>query len=144
MVALAIFWSALFCLIFFLLGTAIKLLMAAIKGVFDSILEVGILSAMVATVTLVLYLFYCVAYGVRTSGVVNVIISAVVIVLVITMIFRLVGGIGGPILNMLIFYLGIIKDYIILFLMKVQLLFEMAFYHFLLAILNRVDKRLKR
>lgn len=140
MVALVIFWSSFFCLIFFLLGGIFKGLASAFNALLSSIGLVLTIAFFSGAVAFVLWLLYDIIDGIITSGFLAVLGTIIIFVIVVGLIIGLVGSFGVVLLE-LAAVIGIYILTAVSFVLEgAASLCEKAYGHFLFVITNRLEK----
>ena len=136
MVTLVIFWAALFCVIFFLLGTLFKGLASLFTGFIYSVMDIISIAILAGLGIVVLFTLYAIAQGIRTSGLGKVIGSMVILVIEFGIIGGLLGRLGAILLELAEFIITIVSAVF----EGAAAFCEKAYAHFLLVIIKRVDK----
>lgn len=140
MVTFVIFWAALFCVIFFLLGTFFKVLASLFSGFISSVLPLISMVFLTGCGIVALIAMYLIALGIRDSGLGEVIVAIVIFFIVICIIVGLAGELGVTLINLATLVAeGAIKV-ISNVLEGAAGICEAACLHFLLIIKNRLDK----
>lgn len=140
MVTFVIFWAALFCVIFFLLGTLFKGLASLFTGFINSVMEVIAIAILAGLGIVVLFALYAIASGIRTAGLGEVIETIVILVIVLGIIGGLLGGLGAALLELATAVVGFVITVVSVVLEGAAAFCEKAYAHFLLVIIKRVDK----
>ncbi len=140
MVAFIVFWCALFCVIFFLLGTVFKGLSSLFTGAITSSVSVIAIAVLTALGVIALYAIYGIASGIRISGFGHVLGMLVMLVIEIGIIVALVGGVGAWVFEIVVAVLEFVIDLISTVLEAAAAFCEKAYVHFLMAIIKRLDK----
>ena len=136
MVTLVIFWAALFCVIFFLLGTLFKGLASLFTGFIYSVMDIISIAILAGLGIVVLFNLYAIAQGIRTSGLGKVIVYIVILVIELGIIGGLLGRLGAILLELAEFIITIVSAVF----EGAAAFCEKAYAHFLLVIIKRVDK----
>ncbi len=140
MVAFVIFWAALFCVIFFLLGTLFKGLASLFTGFITSAIYVISFAILAGLGVAALFAIYAIANGIRTSGIGEVIGTIVILVIVIGIIGGLLGELGAALLELATAVVEIVITVVSVVLEGAAEICEKAYAHFLMAIIKRLDK----
>ncbi len=140
MVAFVIFWAALFCVIFFLLGTLFKGLASLFTGFITSAINVISFAILAGLGVAALFALYAIASGIRTSGLGAVIGTIVMLVIVLGIIGGLVGGLGAALLELAAVVVEFVITAVSVVLEGAAGICEKAYAHFLLVIIKRLDK----
>lgn len=99
---ITIFWSAVFAIIFFILGIVIKALSAAINSLMTSVAGLVALSGLAGLVGVALYLVYAIIDGVIKKGIWYTIGMIVLFIIVISILIVIVGGVGSILLELVV------------------------------------------
>lgn len=140
MIAVVLFWSSLFAIIFFLLGTIFKALTAVFYGLLDSVVTTIAYAILGGFGVAVLYVLYLIAEGIRTDGIGSVIGTIIMFVIVIGLVFGLIGGLGVALLEIaynIAVTLLVALEFVLL---KGSEGCEKAYMFFLQKIVSRIDK----
>ncbi len=140
MVSFVVFWAALMCVLFFLIGALFKGLASIFNGLLDSVqlvLGIGILAGLAAGA---LVLIAGIVEGIVTQGLGEVIGTIILALVVLGLIGGLVGGLGAALLELALMVAGIVLTAIQFVLEGGSALCEKAYAHFLLVIYKRLDR----
>ena len=140
MVAFVIFWSAVFAVIFFILGIIFKGLASAFNALLTSIGSILAVGFLTGFALVALYLLYIITDGIITKGFSAVLGWIVLFIIDVAIVGALVGGLGALLLNIVV----VIAEYILLavscVLEKAAAICETMYAKSLSAIFNRLDK----
>ena len=140
MVACVIFWSAVFAIIFFVLGTFFKALASAFNALLTSLGRVLAISGLAGGTGVVLYLLYAIIGGINEEGFWTVIGPIVFIIIVIGFIVALIGGFGEILLEIVV---ALVENMLIIVSEVLEWaadLCERKYIKFLKVIIRRLDK----
>lgn len=140
MVTITIFWSAVFCILFFLLGAICKGLVALFHAILSSI---GVAVAGVGLgglAALALFMVYAIIDGIIKEGFLSVLGYIVLLVVEIGIVILLVGWLGAIIVSIVVAIAEWLYDIVSAVLEGAAGLFEKGYIHFLQAIIKRLDK----
>ena len=140
MVAFIIFWAALFCILFFLLGTVFKGLASLFDGLISSAIYVISTAIMVGLGEIALFAVYAIASGVRTSGIGAVLGMMAILFIELALTAALLGGLGSLLLGIILSVLEAVIDIISGALEGAASACEKAYAYFLFVIMQRLDK----
>ena len=139
MITFVVFWAALMCVLFFLIGAVFKGLASVFRGLLESaqlVIAIGILAGLAAGA---LVLIAAIIEGIVTQGLGEV-IGTIILALIILGIFgSLVGGLGSLLLELAVMIAGILLTAIEFVLEGGSALCEKAYEHFLRVIDKRLD-----
>ena len=141
MVALVLFWAAMFCILFFSLGTIVKILLSVLQGMFETIRTIGSLLILAVMGMIGFSVLYEIAYGIRTQGVAEMIFNIVIYVVVVGTVLAIICHFGAMLFGLAVSILELIYEALFLGLLKIQLVFDKAYVHFLQVIINRLERR---
>lgn len=140
MVTIVVFWAAVMCVLFFLLGTIFKGISSAFTGFMESggfILAIGFLGGLAA---LVLYLIYAIVHGIITEGLGSVFGTIIIALIVFGLIGGIIGGLGSIVLSIALTVAEYILIAMAFMLDGATSICEKAYNHFLLVIYKRLDR----
>ncbi len=140
MVAIAIFWAALFCIIFFLLGAICKGLAAVFNALISSIVAILGIAFLVLLGVIGLYTIYSIVDGIITGRIGEVFGLIVLFVIGIGLLVLLFGWLGNIMLSIALKICELILSAISFVLERGAAICEKAYAHFLLVIVNRLEK----
>lgn len=140
MAAFVIFWSAMFAVLFFVLGIIFKGLASAFNALLSSCGGIIAMGGLAALVAIALSLLYAIVDGIVTRGVGEVIGMIVLLMIEIGIFGALVGGLGSLLLSIV----TIVAEYLLhatsYVLEGAAAICEKGYAKSLLAIMKRIDK----
>ncbi len=139
-VTFVVFWAALLCVVFFLLGTIFKGISSAFTGLLESggfVLAIGFLGGLAA---LVLYLIYAIAHGIITEGFSSVLGTVILAIIVFGLIGGIIGGLGSIVLSIALAVAEYVLIAVAFVLEGATSICEKAYMYFLLVIYKRLDR----
>ncbi len=140
MSAFIVFFAAVFCILFFVLGSVFKAAESMIKGLLRS-LGMTILIALFVGIALVLiFAVYGIAEGIRTGGMGNIAGMIILIVADAAVLFVIVGPIGGIVLSAVVAIAAAVISAMAFILGGASNLMEAAYTFFLNKIKGYVEK----
>ena len=140
MVTCVIFWSAVFCIMFFLLGAVCKCLVAIFHAFLSTLeLTLGCLIVMGMTM-LAIVIVYEIIVGIIAEGIMSVLGYLVMLIIEIAIIGLLIGWLGKIILSIVALITDAICHLVATILEGMAGTFEKVYVYFLEVILKRIDR----
>lgn len=140
MASFVIFWSAIFAIIFFVLGIIFKALASAFNSLLTSLGIILAIGGLTSLVGIGLFLMYAIVDGITKEGFKSVIGILVMMIVDIVILIAIVVGLGAGLFRIIVaigrFVLSIISNILEFF----AVIFENEYAKFLKAIINRLDK----
>ena len=138
--AFVIFWSAIFAIIFFVLGIFFKALASAFNALLTSLGDVLAIGGLAGGAGVILYLLYAIIDGIIKEGFWSVVGEIVLIFIGICMMVAFTGGLGALILEIVVVVVRYVLTIVSEILEWAADLCERKYVKFLKAIISRLDK----
>lgn len=144
MAAFIIFWAALLCVVFFLLGVLFKGLASLFQGILMSVTGTLAITLLVGFGELIVFGILFMAVGIRDWGVANMILTIVVdtvlISIIVVIVLILIGGPGAVLLSITLLALEYVIGLVSMVLGGAAVACEKAYVFFLSIIIKQLDK----
>lgn len=140
MVALIIFWSAAFSLLFFLLGIIFRTLSSAFDSLVESFLRLLSIVVIAGEVVGISYLVYSIIDGIIKNGVSDVILEIVCVVIALGIICAFIGGLWQLFMNLIINIFNLIVFCVSVVFERMAFLFESLCEKCVNVLIRRTDK----
>lgn len=140
MVTFAIFWLAIFAIIFFVLGVIFKALASALYALLDSMSKILAVGGLAGLTGVALYLLYAIIDGIIKDGFWSVVGMIVIFLIVLGSFGAIMEGFGALLLKMVVEAALFALDIISRILEWLAMTCEKKYAKFLTAIINQLDK----